>query len=346
MIYIDEGYNTNTEFPTILQPYFDGLTVGVFDIETTGLSPDFCHFILGGLGQAKEGGLPEGELRIRQFFAESRHEEEAALDRCLLELSKIDAVITYNGTRFDMPFLKRRAAEYGFDAMYDIPHNFDLYHMINKFSELRKILPNLKQKTVETFFGLWDTRSDEIDGGESVALYEIWERWGERTVLEKILLHNSDDVMQLTKLIPIVRKADVHRAMSNIGFPVNHLTVNGIRIELTGNDSSRAAFGGRLLISGIQRHRPHRYYSYALGEHDCDIAFDDKSAEFYCAVPLRRAGSLVVLDLDRLLPEHEELLASPFYESGFLVIKQEEHYQYAEINHFIRLFLKRILEEF
>ena len=52
MIYVNEKYNTEVEFPRILAQYFEGLKIGVFDIETTGLSPDYCAFILGGLGTA------------------------------------------------------------------------------------------------------------------------------------------------------------------------------------------------------------------------------------------------------------------------------------------------------
>ncbi len=371
MIYVNEKYNTEVEFPRILAQYFEGLKIGVFDIETTGLSPDYCAFILGGLGTADgrerlpgagtgaagdgyaQAGAdacketaPEGVMKIEQFFAESRYEEEAALDRCMEALSGLDAVITYNGTRFDMPFVKARAARYGLDSMYDTPHNLDLYHIINKFSELRKVLPNLKQKTVENFFGLWNTRTDEIDGGESVALYERWERRGERDVLEKILLHNSDDVRQLTRLTPIVKKADVHRAMSNIGFPVKSLSVKGIRFEIGGSAADLSiGSGGRLTVSGVQRKRPLSYYSYDADGRKGDIAFDDRRAEFSFTVPLRRVGDLTVIDLDRVLPDHAGLSESPFYESGFLVVKQGEEYKYAEINHFIRLFLTKVLEE-
>ena len=353
MIYVNEKYNTEAEFPRILAPYFEGLKAGVFDIETTGLSPDYCAFILGGLGTSDSAAFPEGTMKIEQFFAETRYEEETALDRCMEALSGLDAVITYNGTRFDMPFVKSRAVRYGLDTAYDMPHNLDLYHIINKFSELRKVLPNLKQKTVENFFGLWDTRTDEIDGGESVRLYERWERRGEREVLEKILLHNSDDVMQLTKLVPIVRKADVHRAMSNIGFPVKNLSVNAIRMETAGagaaggslQTSRMSGAGGRLLVSGVQRRKPVSYYSYDAAGSKCDIAFDDRGAEFSFTVPLRRAANVTVIDLEKVLPDHGELAQLPAYESGFLIVKQDEDYKYAEINHFIRLFLMKVLEE-
>ena len=77
-----------------------------------------------------------------------------------------------------------------------------------------------------------------------MCIRDSWERRGEREVLEKILLHNSDDVMQLTKLVPIVRKADVHRAMSNtvsythleIGYGINLRPLTTFAERFYGND--------------------------------------------------------------------------------------------------------------
>lgn len=353
MIFKENSYEIVSEFPGILRSYFEGLRVGVFDIETTGLSPEHSAFILGGIGRSASGGsFPEGPFRVEQFFAESRREEEHALERCLAALNDLDAVVTYNGTRFDLPFIRYRAARHGLDAGYDLPHNLDLYRILNKFSDLRKILPNLKQKTVENFFGLWSDRSDRIDGRESVELYERWESRREPEVLDKILLHNRDDVLQLARLSPVVRKAEVHRAMTNLGFPVGALSVRNIRVETSGETGGRVgvpAAGGRLMISGVQRRTPRSYYSYASFEQDCDIEFDSGRAEFFVSVPLRREKDLLFLDLERLLPEASELAGlsdSSFCASGFLVVRQGTDYQYAEMNQFVRLFLKKILEVF
>ena len=87
------------------------------------------------------------------------------------------------------------------------------------------------------------------------------------------------------------------------------------------------------------------YYSYDAAGGKCDIAFDDRGAEFSFTVPLRRAANVTVIDLEKVLPDHGELAQLPTYESGFLIVKQDEDYKYAEINHFIRLFLMKVLEE-
>ncbi|MBQ2747324.1 MAG: ribonuclease H-like domain-containing protein [Firmicutes bacterium] len=332
MIYLDEKIWADTDFPSVLKPYFENLKVGIFDIETTGLSPDRCRFILGGLvtGADDCDYLPDGDLLVEQFFAETKADEEAALDACMKRLSELDVVITYNGARFDMPFIMRRAQEYGLEGKYDMPYNFDLYRMINKFSELRKVMPNLKQKTVENFFGLWQTRTDEIDGAESVELYEEWEKYGEKEVLEKILLHNSDDIKQLAKLVPIVKKADVHRGMANMGFPCGNLTVCGTRVEKD-----------RMIVSGIQRRGSINYYNYDAdaSSGNAGLAFDGTKRDFTVTFPARCIEDLLILDLEKLLGDYDELKKHPWCESGYLVIRQGKEYNYDVINKFIRMFL-------
>lgn len=51
------------------------------------------------------------------------------------------------------------------------PYNLDLYLCLNGHSEIRNLLPSLKQKSVEAYMGLAPGRGDEIDGKESIALY-------------------------------------------------------------------------------------------------------------------------------------------------------------------------------
>lgn len=321
-----EEYMADTAFPTILKPYFESLKIGVFDIETTGLSPEYCSFVLGGIVSQADGAdsIYDGELTAEQYFAENLDDERAALEACMQKLEKLDVVVTFNGERFDIPFIKRRLKEYGLEDKYDIPYNFDLYRMINKFSELRKVMPNLKQKTVENFFGLWSSRSDEISGAESVELYEQWVCYGEQAVLDKILLHNLDDIKQLERLVPIVRKADVHRGMSNMGFPAGKLTVNAIRIE-----------ENRMTIAGMQRRKAFNYTGYDYEGKGIDIIFDVYDKTFSCAVPLKRVNDIVVIDAEKLLDDDSTLRKYPSYGSGYVVIKSGKVYNYDVINFFI-----------
>ena len=48
--------------------------------------------------------------------------------------------------------------------------------MLNGHSPIKRFVPNLKQKTVENYMGLWQSRDDEISGAESVELYNVYEK--------------------------------------------------------------------------------------------------------------------------------------------------------------------------
>ena len=69
---------------------------------------------------------------------------------------------------------------------------------------------------------MWAKRADEISGAESVDLYYRFLETGDRAVRDIILLHNKDDIMQLSRLIKILGKLDLHEIMFHTGFPVAH----------------------------------------------------------------------------------------------------------------------------
>ena len=196
--------------------YFGDMSIGSFDIETTGLSPDRCYVILIGFMELRDSGC-----RLHQFFAESLSEEEDIIRAFLKEAENTDALLTYNGRTFDVPFMEKRMSFYPTLAdekmwFYDL----DMYPVVRNYSTLRSFLPNLKQKTVEDFMGLWDSREDEISGAESVDLYFRYLSDKDPETEEIILCHNRDDVLQLARLMPVLRKADLHKAMFSTGFPM------------------------------------------------------------------------------------------------------------------------------
>lgn len=113
--------------------------------------------------------------------------------------------------------MEARAKKYGIQFNPGI-YNLDLFLVVQGHSGLRESLPNLKQKTLEVFMGLADSRDDEISGGDSVALYEKYMQTHAFALEKTILLHNHDDLLQLYKLLPVISKTDFHRAMYKLGF--------------------------------------------------------------------------------------------------------------------------------
>ena len=306
--------------------YFQGMRIGVLDIETTGLNPARNHFILGGIYS-----VPDNTLH--QFFAETRAEEEEALCGYLDILSQLDMVITYNGRHFDLPFLEKRWQKYS-GAPARLPYNLDLYLILNGHSPIKRFVPNLKQKTVENYMGLWQSRDDEISGAESVELYNTYEKTQNPALGDKILLHNSDDILQLSRLLPVIGKSDFHKAMTTLGFPVGSLTVRKIN---TGKDT--------LTITGEQRNGRFDYMGFQFRDMAVQSRFSGKHGDFSLEIPLIRDQGLGIVDLRAAGLDERDFEKYPGCSSGFLIVEKNSEKQYRELNHFAKQFIALFLEE-
>lgn len=306
--------------------YFAGRKTCVLDIETTGLDRCRNHFILGGLYD------PQAQV-LHQIFAEDTSEEAAALELFLEMVHQYDIVVTYNGRHFDLPFLAERARRTGAGGAYD-GYDLDLYQVVNGHSPLRRLLPNLRQKTVETYMGLWTDRSDEISGAESVALYHHYAATKDPEARRQILLHNSDDVLQLTRLVKVLDKCDVHKAMYHMGFPAGEPArrwqVRKIRFDRD-----------VLCIEGVQGDARIEYRGFCLGDFPLQTAFDAKAGTFRMEIPVVRRSGITAADLIQAgLPE-KEFQKYPAFGSGFLVLEDQNGVKYREVNHLIHALIRR-----
>ena len=350
MKHLIKQYDEEIYKSAVLDFYFKDMKIGVFDIETTGLNPSNNKFILGGLYNCSE-------KTMHQFFAENRSEEAITLAAMMEELAKLDMVVTYNGRHFDIPFVERRRQSLANTLSYAayanpnngaspeacrlkeladnifLPYNLDLYLVLNGHSPIKKFVPNLKQKTVENYMGLWQDRSDEISGAESVDLYNSYEKSGNPALESKILLHNSDDVLQLTRLLKAVSKSDFHKAMFHLGFPVCGFIVEKIRFE---KDC--------LTVTGKQGASPIDYMGFAFGDYPLQADFKSRSASFTMKFPLIRDSGLCIVDLEAAYLDNKDFEKYPSYGSGFLVLESSSGKNYMEINCFIKTFIKTFLD--
>ncbi len=301
--------------------------IGVLDIETTGLSPHNSHFILGGLLLYTDKGVT-----VKQYFAESLAEEKQTLLAFLEDVKHLDVIITYNGKHFDLKYLRTRMSQLGILEDYQFPFNLDLYLVLNGHSSLRKLLPNLKQKTVENFMGLWASRTDEISGADSVDMYYQFLQTKSSELRHLILLHNRDDVLQLSQLLPVLEKSDIHKAFFCLGFPVENLYISKISFD-----------SKEVKIHGSQRN-PLSYSAYGFDDCPCILDFDRFSEEFYINLPIIKRSGLVIADTKAFEKDFSDLQKYETFENGFLVLKQGNLINYMEANHFVKILLERILE--
>jgi uncharacterized protein YprB with RNaseH-like and TPR domain len=331
MICIRESYPEAFFESNTFRFYFEGLKLGVVDIETTGLNPDRSRFILGGL-VAPDG---QGKQAV-QLLSESKEEEPLLILSYLSELADLDVLVSYNGDHFDLPFLNRRILHNRISAE-ELPlfQSFDLYRILDRYSNFRKLLPNLKQKTVEIFLGLWPDRTDEISGADSVELYHQFLKTGDPAVRDMILLHNKDDILQLSRLMKVFEKLDLHSIMSHTGFIVSDQSKK-IYIQNIEFQKDSIIVSGRL--KSIMT-------DYRCWQTSHEAAFSGKQSCFSLKIPWKNKKSYSYIDLEEFTYNFSELEKYPGYESGYLLIRNNCEVNYAEVNHLIKILLKEILKE-
>lgn len=320
----------------LMDRYFGGMKMGVFDIETLGLNPSTAEMVLAGIMEP----CPDGSCQIIQFFAEKREDEKDILDALVEELEKYDYILTYNGKHFDMPFVDKRIRAHGNMSYHPKCYNLDLYLILNGHSHLKSVLANLRQKTVEAYMGLRPYRQDVISGADSIQLYykylEAKEPSEKQRLKNKILLHNHDDLLQLYQIFPIILKTNVHRAMSYLGFPVAaqngwpQLNVSKVRVDYSG-----------LTISGNYGGPLFSYIAYDTQQKPYSCHFDPDGS-FQFLLPTDRHKGNQFLNLKYYLHEFHEFLRYPNYINGFLLLINEGTTNYMELN----MFVKRFLNEF
>lgn len=310
--------------------YFSNSRIAVLDIETTGLSPDSSRAILCGLLVPYKNKVQE-----RQYFSASAREESQMLEAYLSDLSEADLLISFNGNRFDLPFLRRRNTALGLNRFPEAFSSLDLYRCCRFYSSLPQILPNLKQKTVEEFLGFSEGRTDEISGGESVILYREYQKTQNHELLNLILLHNRDDLVQLSRLLLILNKLDLHRILFYEGFP----EVRENRAFYTRSIEFRESV---LRVSAAARNCPMDYYSFESGY---QAAYRASQKQLILEIPCFEKASFLFVDLEALPIEAQQLEDYPGYQSGYLILRKGKEIQYAETNLFLKSVLNAILQK-
>ena len=317
----ENGYKYSSE---IFDTYFGNLRIGFFDIETTGLSPDRCKLILAGLAYY------EGDTLVaKQIFADDPSEEPEVITAVLNELKNFDMVVTYNGKRFDMPFLLKRAHRNKIHMNEALPYNLDLYPAVRSFSPLRAMLPDLKQKTVESFIGLWETRTDEISGAESVELYYYYAGTKDEKIRDVILLHNRDDITQLSKLLKVLDKCDLNSYIFANGLPAGRLIIDRIT-------------AGKLYldIKGTQRTAPADFLSYDDFCSGYKVWFKAKDSSFVIRIPVIENSGLKLIDLKKMNIDYSSLLRYPNVEEDYLIASINGAVNHREVNVFSQMVAK------
>ena len=146
------------------------------DIETTGLPPRYCEITVVGIHL-----VSEYESRFTQLVG-----EEVTADNMLQALDGVGTLYTYNGSRFDLPFIYVRL---GINLSKLFSHCDLMYHCWRN---------NLYGgfKGVERQLGI-QRNLKEVDGFEAVRLWWKYVNDYDEVALATLLEYNKEDVVNL-----------------------------------------------------------------------------------------------------------------------------------------------------
>jgi len=152
---------------------------GYIDIETTGFSRKYDELTVIGIGIETKSAVKVVQL----------YDDTLTKRNMLSALKHVTELYSYNGARFDLPFIREKL---GIDLTRSYPHN-DLMFTCWK--------NNLKGglKAVETQLGITRKLKD-VDGYMAVQLYWDYVNNFNRAALATLLEYNKEDVFNLSIL--------------------------------------------------------------------------------------------------------------------------------------------------
>jgi len=153
------------------------------DIETTGLSPSFSEITVVGIHICSGA-----DTRFVQLVGEN-----VTADNLLEALEGVDVIYTYNGSRFDLPFIYARL---GVDLVSLFTHR-DLMYECWKNNYYGGF------KVVESQLGI-ERRLKEVNGSVAVRLWWRYVNDYDENALAILLEYNKEDVVNLKTLKEIL----------------------------------------------------------------------------------------------------------------------------------------------
>ena len=165
------------------------------DTETTGLSggTGTVPFLLGlGFFDPDAGTFVVEQVLLRKFA-----HEPAMVEHVRARLEAASVIVTFNGKSFDMPLLRARATMSRLPPLPERPH-LDLLHVARRIHKHR--LASCALAKLEDHI-LGRARVGDVAGADIGAIYHHYVRTGDIAALEKVVEHNSLDVVSMLALV-------------------------------------------------------------------------------------------------------------------------------------------------
>lgn len=164
-----------------------GLRIGVWDIEATGLNAAFGHLLC--VGVKTIGSKDSTIFRIDDFqgYTRARWDDRRLSYAAKKALEQYDVLVSYNGTRYDIPFFNTRLVENGFK-----PLSSDIKHAdLLKTVRARMRLHSNRLDALTKFLGTSSSKTPLTP--------DVWRRAGagDRASIDFVVDHNLHDLLTL-----------------------------------------------------------------------------------------------------------------------------------------------------
>jgi hypothetical protein len=167
----------------------DPQRIGWLDIESAGFMgrPIFL------IGVMRPRG---GDLVVTQYLARDYAQERALLAHCGAEMSDLQALVTFNGKCFDLPFLRDRM------AYHRVPHALEV-EVVDLLWPARRqwrgVLPDCRLQTLERYL-CRRLRAGDIPGALIPERYHEFVRTQEAGLIAPVMRHNRLDLLTMAEL--------------------------------------------------------------------------------------------------------------------------------------------------
>jgi len=169
-----------------------------FDTETTGLSSGAGSIVfLFGSGICR-GGV----ISVRQVFLADYPGEPEFLEYVRESIPDGVALVSYNGSSFDLPMLRTRFAMSG--MRFPVPDHLDLLHVARRFWQ--RNLDSCTLSAIERDV-LKRPRETDVPGAEVPEIYFEYLRSGDSLLLEPVFEHHRRDIVSLAELYGVCEAA-------------------------------------------------------------------------------------------------------------------------------------------
>lgn len=164
-------------------------SVAFVDIETTGLSQNRDYITVVGIYDGTEA---------------KTYVKDIDLDEIVDEFAKYKLLVSFNGARFDLPFIKSEYPEIEFNQLH-----------IDLMYPLRRIGYSGGLKHIEKMLGI--SRSEDTDGISGLDAVRLWKAYkkGDEGALEVLLQYNREDIVNLKTIIELTYPQMIEKALES-----------------------------------------------------------------------------------------------------------------------------------